>query len=332
MFYINKTNLQLFAAQMTTTSDLTIEMKTYYEKTLLQTAEPNLVHHQFGEKYPIPKNGGRKIEFRKFDDLPKNLTALTEGVTPDGKKMTVKNIEATVNQYGDYVTLTDVLELSAIDNVIVEATRKIGKQGGMTMDTVVRDIVHAGTNVQYADGSISGRSNVTADNKMTVDCIRRAVRTLKNANTDPRDDGYFVAIIHPDVAYDLMNDPAWEAVKVYDPEDWYRGEIGRIAGVRFVESTEAPIFVKAGANNAGDSQKQDVYSTLVLGAGAYGVVDVDGGGMEVIVKQKGSAGTADPLDQRSTIGWKATQTAVILNQDAMVRIETASTFNDHVAN
>lgn len=327
MFYINKTNLQLFAAQMTTTSDLTIEMKTYYEKTLLQTAEPNLVHHQFGEKYPIPKNGGRKIEFRKFDDLPKNLTALTEGVTPDGKKMTVKNIEATVNQYGDYVTLTDVLELSAIDNVIVEATRKIGKQGGMTMDTVVRDIVHAGTNVQYADGSINGRSNVTADNKMTVDCIRRAVRTLKNANTDPRDDGYFVAIIHPDVAYDLMNDPAWEAVKVYDPEDWYRGEIGRIAGVRFVESTEAPKFV-----NEGSSSSIDVYSTLVLGAGAYGVVDVDGGGMEVIVKQKGSAGTADPLDQRSTIGWKATQTAVILNQDAMVRIETASTFNDHVEN
>ena len=255
------------------------------------------------------------------------MTALTEGVTPNGKKMTVKNIEATVNQYGDYVTLTDVLELSAIDNVIVEATRKIGKQGGMTMDTVVRDIVHAGTNVQYADGSITGRANVTAANKMTVDCIRRAVRTLKNANTDPRDDGYFVAIIHPDVAYDLMNDPAWEAVKVYDPEDWYRGEIGRIAGVRFVESTEAPKFV-----NEGSGSSIDVYSTLVLGAGAYGVVDVDGGGMEVIVKQKGSAGTADPLDQRSTVGWKATQTAVILNQDAMVRIETASTFNDHVEN
>lgn len=327
MFYINKTNLQLFAAQMTTTSDLTIEMKTYYEKTLLQTAEPNLVHHQFGEKYSIPKNGGRKIEFRKFDDLPKNLTALTEGVTPDGKKMTVKSIEATVSQYGDYVTLTDVLELSAIDNVIVETTRKIGKQGGMTMDTVVRDIVHAGTNVQYADGSVEGRSNITADNKMTVDCVRRAVRALKNANVDPRDDGYFVSVIHPDVAYDLKRDPDWEAVKVYDPEDWYRGEIGRIEGVRFVESTEAPKFV-----NGGSGSSIDVYSTLVLGTGAYGVVDVEGGGMEVIVKQKGSAGTADPLNQRSTIGWKATQTAVILNQDAMVRIETASTFNDHVKN
>lgn len=327
MLYINKTNLQLFAAQMTTTSDLTIEMKTYYEKTLLQTAEPNLVHHQFGEKYSIPKNGGRKIEFRKFDDLPKNLTALTEGVTPDGKKMTVKSIEATVSQYGDYVTLTDVLELSAIDNVIVETTRKIGKQGGMTMDTVVRDIVHAGTNVQYADGSVEGRSNITADNKMTVDCVRRAVRALKNANVDPRDDGYFVSVIHPDVAYDLKRDPDWEAVKVYDPEDWYRGEIGRIEGVRFVESTEAPKFV-----NGGSGSSIDVYSTLVLGTGAYGVVDVEGGGMEVIVKQKGSAGTADPLNQRSTIGWKATQTAVILNQDAMVRIETASTFNDHVKN
>lgn len=327
MFDIQNVNLQRFAAQVTTTTDLTDEMKTYYEKMLLQTAEPNLVHHQFGELYSIPKNGGRIIEFRKFDDLPKNLTKLTEGVTPDGKKMSVKKIDATVGQYGDYVTLTDVLELSAIDNVIVEATRKIGKQGGMTMDTVVRDIVHAGTNVQYADGSVSGRNNLTSDNKMTVDCIRRAVRTLKNANADPRDDGYFVAVIHPDVAYDLTSDPAWEAVKQYDPEDWYRGEIGRIAGVRFVESTEAPKFV-----NEGSGSSVDVYSTLVIGAGAYGVVDVEGGGMEIIVKQKGSAGTADPLNQRSTVGWKATQTAVILNQDAMVRIETASTFNTHVAN
>lgn len=327
MIDIKNVNLQMFAQQVTTTNDLTLEMKTFYEKMLLQTAEPNLVHHQFGEKYPIPKNGGRKIEFRKFDDLPKNLTKLTEGVTPDGKKMTVKNIEATVGQYGDYVTLTDVLELSAIDNVIVEATRKIGKQGGITMDTVIRDIVHAGTNVQYADGTVDSRENLAATNKMSVDCIRRAVRTLKNANTDARDDGYFVAIIHPDVAYDLTSDPKWEAVKNYDPEDWYKGEIGRIAGVRFVESTEAPKFV-----NAAGSSSIDVYSTLIIGSGAYGVVEVEGGGMEILVKNKGSAGTADPLDQRSTVGWKATQTAVILNQDAMVRIETASTFNDHVKN
>lgn len=332
MFDIKSVNLQLFAAQMTTTTDLTDEMKTFYEKMLLQSAEPNLVHHQFGEKYPIPKNGGRTIEFRKFDDLPKNLTKLTEGVTPDGKKMAVNKIEATVGQYGDYVTLTDVLELSAIDNVIVEATRKIGKQGGMTMDTVVRTVLNAGTNVQYFDGSVASRDALTGDNKMTVDCIRRAVRTLKNANAEPREDGYYVAIIHPDVAYDLTSDPKWEAVKVYDPEDWYCGEIGRIAGVRFVESTEAEKFIKSGANNEGDSQKQDVYSTLLIGAGAYGVVDVEGANMEILVKNKGSAGTADPLDQRSTVGWKATQTAIILNQDAMVRIETASSFNDHVAN
>lgn len=332
MFEIKKVNLQIFAQQITTTADLTDEMKTYYEKMLLETAEPNLVHHQFGEKYSIPKNGGRVIEFRKFDDLPKNLTALTEGVTPDGKKLKVGKIEATVAQYGDYVTLTDVLMLSAIDNNIVVATKKIGKQGGMTMDTVVRNVVHAGTNVQYYDESVNSRDAISDSMKLNVDCIRRAVRTLKAANADPREDNYFVGIIHPHVSYDLMSDPAWEAVKNYDPEDWYRGEIGRIAGVRFVESTEAPIFVKAGANNAGDSQKQDVYSTLIIGADAYGVVDVAGGGIEILVKQLGSAGSADPLDQRSTVGWKATQTAVILNQDAMVRIETASTTNKHAAN
>lgn len=326
MFDINKTNLQLFSAQMTTTTDLTDEMKTYYEKLLLQTAEPNLVHHQFGEKYPIPRHGGRTIEFRKFDDLPKNLTQLEEGVTPTGKKLNVGTITAEVGQYGDFVTLTDVLELSAIDDVIVEATRKNGKQGGETMDTVIRNVIHAGTNVQYGDGSVSSRSAVTSSMKLTVDMIRRAVRALRNANADPYDESY-VGIIHPDVAYDLMSDEKWVNVKTYsDPEGIYRGEIGKIENVRFVWTTEAPKFVNAGADGV------DVYSTLIIGAGAYGVVDVEGGGMEIIVKQKGSAGSADPLNQRSTVGWKATQTAVILNQDAMVRIETASTYNDHVAN
>lgn len=328
-FRMTSADLQRFAepnTNVTTDSGLTAEMKTYYDKTLLETAEPNLVHNQFGVQKPIPKGNGKVIEFRCFDDLPKKTTELVEGVTPDGKKLNVTSITAEVSQYGDYVAVSDMLNLAAIDPVIAQATRKIAKQAGMTLDTLTRDVLAAGTNVQYAEGQVASRTALTASHKLTIDAIRRAVRTLKNNNIDPYD-GSYVAIIHPDVAYDLMSDPKWVNVKTYsDPEGIYRGEIGKIENVRFVESTEAKKFVSAGA------ESRDVYATLVIGDGAYGVTEISGGGLQTFVKPLGSAGTADPLDQRSTIGWKATHVAKILDQKAMVRIETACTFNDHVEN
>lgn len=321
-------NLTRFDANLNTNvtgdSNLSAEMKTYYDTTLLETAEANLVHNQFGMKKPIPKNRGKTIEFRCFDDLPKKTDKLTEGVTPDGKKLKVTSLTADVGQYGDYVAVSDMLDMTAIDPIIVQATKKIGKQAGMTLDTLTRDALAAGTQVQYAEGQVTARNQVAATHKMTIDAVRRAVRTLKNNNIDPFDTSY-VGIIHPDVAYDLMSDPKWVNVKTYsDPEGIYLGEIGKIENVRFVETTEAKKFVSEGADSV------DVYSTLIIGDGAYGVTEIEGGGLETIIKPLGAGN--DPLNQRATIGWKATHVAKILNEKAMVRIETASTFNDHVAN
>ena len=285
-------NLQLFAnmnTQTTGTTTLSDEMKTYYSDYLIDNAVPKLVHDQFGQKHPIPKNGGKTIEFRKYSPLPKLLTPLTEGVTPDGQSLTVTTIEATIDQYGGYVTISDMLQLTAIDNNMVQATKLLGNQAGASLDTITREVLNGGTNVVYA-GGVASRSALTADSKLTVDDIKKAVRALKNQNAEKIGDS-FVAIIHPDVTYDLTNDPAWQAVKDYDPKDWYEGEIGKIAGVRFVETTEAKIF------------EGGVYSTLILGDNAYGVTEVEGGGLQHIVKQLGSAGTADALDQRATVGY-----------------------------
>lgn len=322
-------NLHLFDGNPNTnaTGELTEEMKTYYDTTLLETAEKNLVHDQFGMKKPIPKGRGKAIEFRCFDDLPKKTDKLTEGVTPDGQKLEVTSLTAEVGQYGGYVTVSDVLDMTAIDPVIVQATKKIAKQGGETLDTLTRDVLAAGTQVQYAEGQVNMRNQLTQEHKLTVDAVRRAVRTLKNNNIDPYDECY-VGIIHPDAAYDLMSDEKWVNVKSYsDPEGIYKGEIGKIENVRFVETTEAKKWV-----NEGSGSSVDVYSTLIIGDGAYGVTEIEGGGMEVIVKQLGSGGASDPLNQRSTIGWKATHVAKILNEKAMVRIETGCTFNDHTEN
>jgi N4-gp56 family major capsid protein len=318
-----KYNLQLFAemnTNVTTSSGLTDEMKTYYSDYLIDNAIPKLVHDQFGQKHPIPKDGGKTIEFRKYSPLPKLTTPITEGVTPDGQSLTMTKIEATVAQYGGYVTLSDVLLLTAIDNNLVQATKLLGAQAGATLDTITREVLNGGTNVIFSGGA-PDRKTLAEGNFLTVDDVKKAVHTLKNQNAE-KINGSWVGIIHPDVAYDLTNDPAWKDVKTYsDPSDIYEGEIGKLYGVRFVETTEAKIWENAGANNA------SVYSTLILGDNAYGVTEVTGGGLQHIVKQLGSAGTGDPLDQRATAGWKATKVAERLVENYMVRIESVSTFN-----
>ena len=200
-------DLQLFATAGNTTgsnttgNDLSTEMKTYYSDYLIDMAGPLLVHDQFGQKHPIPKNGGKTIEFRKYSPLAKATTALTEGVTPDGQALDVSAITATVDQYGGWIQLPDMLLLTAIDNNMIQATQLLGDQAGRTLDTVTREVLNGGTNVQYYDGSVASRATLTGSNKLTVDCIFRAVRALKVQNAKPID-GSFVGIIHPDVADD----------------------------------------------------------------------------------------------------------------------------------
>ena len=317
-----KYNLQLFANPNTNTTaseGLSDEMKTYYSDYLIDNAQPELVHDQFGQKHPIPKNGGKKIEFRKFLPFAKATTPIQEGVTPDGQSLSVTKIEATVDQYGAYVTLSDIVQLTAIDNTLLETTKLLGSQAGMTLDTITREVINGGTSVIFAGGK-EGRASLDETCKLTVDDIYKAARFLKTQNA-PKIDGSYVAIIHPDVAYDLMRDDEWIDVHKYsETKEIFEGEIGKIAGVRFVETTEAKIFADGGKDG------RDVYSTLVLGANAYGVTELTGGGLQHIVKQLGSGGTADPLNQRGTAGWKATKVAEILVENYMTRIESCSTF------
>lgn len=305
----------------TSGNNLAPEIKTYYSDYLIQLAEAQLVHDQFGQKRNIPSGNGKSIEFRQFTPLSKITDALVEGVTPEGQALDTSTITATVKQYGGYVIITDILDLAAIDNIKTEAVQLIGSQAGRSLDTVVREILNGGTNVQYHEGERASRAAITAADTLTVKAVRAAVRTLKRQNAETID-GSFVGIIHPDVAFDLMSDPAWvEWHKYTDNNAMFTNEIGKIANVRFVETTEAKIFEKAGSTNL------NIYSTLIIAKNAYGTTNIEGGGLELITKQKGSAGTADPLDQRSTVGWKATKTAERLVEDYMVRIETACSYS-----
>ena len=391
---------------------LTEEMKTYYSDYLIDNAEPALVYDKFAQKVNIPRGNGKTIQFRKYNPLPTLTTSIVEGVTPTGQKIDMNTVNATVAQYGGYVEFSDFLLMSAIDNNLCMATKLLGAQAGRTLDAITREVVCGGTNVQYADGQVSARHLLSGNNEnpedncyLTVSAIKRAVRFLKNQNAE-KIDGSYIAIIHPDCAYDLMNDPNWKFPHQYaTPENIYEGEIGKIEGVRFIESTEAKVFnskpivpggimtvaldvVDSSAVNftctvpvetnalmgkeitiggkkciisanttstlmlqnaadgtlanvtcyagdvigAGDcgANGEDVYATLVFGDNAYGTTSIEGGGLEHIVKQLGSSGADDPLNQRATVGWKASKVSVRLCEAFMVRIETvASAYYDN---
>ncbi len=386
---------------------LTPEMRTYYADYLVDNAEPALVHDRFAQKHTIPKGNGKSVQFRKYDPLPKLSEPIAEGITPSGQTINMGIVNATVAQYGGYVELTDLLLMTAIDNNLCMATKLLGSQAGRTLDTISREVLVGGTNVQYAEGQVSSRAQLAGgkaegeNHYLTVDAVRRAVRFLKNQNAE-KIDGAYVAIIHPDCAYDLMSDPNWKYPHQYtDPSAIFEGEIGKIEGVRFIESTEAKVFhaddlasnardltvasstsasntvtfntsaaVKTGelvgrqviiggnkyyvssntasslnlvtdaASNipasvscsSGDiiypgeagSEGRDVYATLIFGENAYGTTSLADGGLEHIVKQLGSAGSSDPLNQRATVGWKATKVTVRLVEAFMIRLETTA--------
>ena len=314
-----------YADSYTSVQDLSPEMKTFYDKNLIRLAEPELVHDQFGQKRPIPGGNGKTIEFRKFNALPSvpSDRLLTEGITPNGQFYGVTAITATVEQYGGYITLSDMLNLTAYDNNMQEVMKLLASQAGQVSDKITRDILAEGTNVSYA-GNATGRvddtgvTGLTSSDVLTIEDIKKAVRKLKRVNAKTIN-GNFVAIVHPDVAYDLMEDSEWIDANHYaGSQKIFNGEIGKMYGVRFVETTMAKIWVTTGG--------LPVYNTLVLAENAFGVTSINNGGIETIVKQLGSGGTADPLNQRSTVGWKLNKVAKILEQSYMVRIESAASF------
>ena len=300
---------------MTTSSALSAGMQTYYNRELLRTFEPNLVHLQFGDEHRMPPHSGLVMNMRKLIPLETNTKALSEGDPGESVMLAETEVTVQLQQYGEYARCTDKLDLTHLDMDIMRRTKLFGDAGARSIDAVVREELAKCANVIYAGGKAS-RAELTAADKLTSRELRKAVKTLKK-NHAQTFGGYFVAIIGPDTMYDLQEDEAFVKVSQYqDKENIYTGEVGRLFGVRLVETTEAKIFEGAGASGA------DVASVIVLGQYAYGVTSLKGAKPRVIVKPAGSAGTADPLDQISTVGWKMDGFgAKLLQPEYAVRIE-----------
>lgn len=312
---------------LVTTGDagLAPEMKVYYDRRLLTRALPILLHSKFAQKRGIPKRGGKTIEFRKFATLGVAKTPLTEGVPPAGKSLEVTNITATVEQFGDFVAFSDLVATTTIDPLLEETTDLLAEEAGETIDELVRDELVNGTNVIYSDvgviGANNSRDDLASGDEMSVELIRQAVLTLQVNRAKPVN-GAYQAIIHPRTAHDIQSTQEWLDAQIAGERTGrvQDGSLGMLYGVKFWVSDKAYVDETGGAAGI------PAYVSIFMGANAYGIVDLAGHNLQTVFKPLGSAGSADPLNQSGSMGWKITFTTRILDDANIVRVEhTVST-------
>lgn len=311
----------------TTRTQIELEVDAFYDRSLLDRAVPSLLHNRFAQIRDIPANSGTNlVRFRRYGSLTATTTALSEGVTPSGSQLSVTDVTATVLQYGDYVTLTDKVLRDTYDPILTETADILGEQAGDSLDQLCRNVLVAGASEQYAS-TASSVATVAAGMKLDRAEVKEAVRTLKGNNAKPvtsmvdSSTGYnttpinraYIGIVHPSTTYDLDDATGWIPVEKYaNKSDVMPDEIGSLGGVRFLESSNAYTI--------GGTLVTTVYGSLIFGQNAYAQTRISGNALRNIVKPLGSAGSADPLDQRTTSGWKASYVAKVLNANYIVVI------------
>lgn len=326
---------------MTTTvyGDITPRTAAYAEKELLKRGIPYLVLEKFGQSKALPSNSTKVIKFRRYNALPNTPVALVEGVTPTSRQLTVTDVTATLQQYGDLVTISDVIIDTHEDATLNEAIDVLGEQAAQMIEKMRFGIIKATTNVAYANGAAITDVNTA----LTTDIQRRAVRALKRQNarqittiirstpsygTENVAPGY-VALIHPDLEGDVRKMTNFTPAEKYGSITHWENELGKVDDVRYVSSTIfEPTADAGGAKGAMLSTtgtSADVYPVLYLGKDAYGIVALKGmyALTPMVVNPKPS--DSDPLAQRGHVSWKAMQTAVVLNDAWMIKVLVAAT-------
>ena len=305
----------------TTSAGLSAEMKEYYDRTLLERMTPNMPFLKYGQKRPIPKNAGKTISFRKFNSLEPATTPLTEGQPPVAKDLSVTEITASLKQYGDVVEVTDVLETTAIDPIITETVEIEGEQAGETLNIVTKNELLNTTSVYNVGGGVD-EDAITANDVLTADDVLKVQTILKRSNIKPVSGRYYLWFLSPEQAADIMRDPLWRDVSKYgnDAKNIEDGELGRLYSFKFIDTSMIdPIENASGV---------EIHSGLAFGKNAYGITDVENGSKpKTIIKpcKDDDSDKSDPLNQKSTIGWKALFTPVRLNDLGLIRVNSAAT-------
>lgn len=294
----------------------------WYHRKLLEVMKGILIYDNFAQKRSMPAHNGKTVQFRKWTPWGANITPLTEGEVPNGLELAQTDLTATIDQYGDFTTVSDMLDLTALDPVANDAMGLLGMRAAETIDALnIKEMKNA-SNVVYAS-TAAAVTDITAAMKLTSLELRKAVRDLKKRKAKPfmrNGRPFYYAIVTPDSTFDLQSDANWLAVAQYQAgEKIENGEIGKLFGVVIIEASNPVKWAGGGAG----TPAADVYGTPVFGQNFYGNVSIDGkDNTQIYVKPAGSAGTADPLNQFSTIGYKIMAYCVkILDQSAGVMIK-----------
>ena len=311
------------------------ELKTFYDTELLENARAELFYAQFAKKQPLPKNHGKTVEWRKFNTFAR-ATQLQEGVIPTGQKFGMSSKTGSINQYGTFTAISDILEMRAYDPIIMAATEEMGASAAETQEVLIRDGLLINTNVLYCDNITVATGDVVDTpttpgameatsitmSLLTPDMVAKAV-TLMKKNRVPTIKGKYYMVIHPSVAYDLRKSDDWvEAHKYAATSEIFNGEIGELHGCRFIENTFAPVLDGQYKNKAGTK----TYASYMFGKDGFGIIDPAGGALEMIVKDKSQVG--GPLNQFSTVGYKfETNGATMLYTERVLRIMSCSSYS-----
>ncbi len=307
-------------------------------KELIDILKQKLLWYKTAKVHPVPKGSNSKtVVFRGFNRLSLALTPLNEGITPAGQSLTMNSVTAVLSQYGDFTTITDIAEFLYDRSMIKDASEVLGVQSSETIDTVIMNVVAAGTNVIYGDGTVTTRATILLNMKLTSALITRDIRFLERNNVEkfgpmPMIGSAYALVGHPDVMYDLRNDSAFVAAINYssptpsnpDRGDLFTGELGYWMGARIVSTTLSPVYAAAGASS------QNIYGVLCFGKGFYAVSEFTGG-LRTYIHTGGVQDTSDPLEQRSTVGWKWEGVAAILDNNRGVRNEVSATYSGTTA-
>ncbi len=327
-------DLQLFAAtvvpenaatnMMTSGSgDISGAFQKANDAKFVEIHKAALVFDQYVGSTNIPAHSGSTARFPKKVRIAVKNTKLAEGKTPDPSKISLSFVTGQVEQHGDYVMFTDVALGTSIYDLMGVAREAQAYQSAEIKNALLRDDILADPEVATAYGESGGTaataaSAITANHKLTVAVVKKLVATMKRNNIRPAVGGDYVMFIHPDQWYDLTNDEDYKAMHQYaDPTPLQTGEIGRVSGCRFVE-TSTVLVTKDGASSAG------VYHAIMMGADAVDQIKLAEGGIKTIGKGLGSGGTADPLDQRATVGWKMAYGAKVKDPLAVIEVMTGS--------
>ena len=336
--------------------DVSPRTAAYVVKELLKRAMPYMVIERFGQAYPIPLNSTRTAKFRRYFlsgatgsagngvatspfFTPLSMTPLVEGVTPSGLKLAFQDYTVQLNQYGDYIQISDVVEDTHEDPILSEATQILSESAAQTFEAVRYNVLKAGTNVFWTNGGVRTAVNTTitlalqrqittAMTRQNAKPITSILSSSTNYRTEPVE-AAFIGLIHPDMETDVRNIAGFIPTKQYGTVTPYENEIGAVERVRYLISTVFTPFPDAGgakgAMRSTSGTNADVYPMLFIARDAFGIVPLRGRDSltPMVVNPKPAAG--DPLGQRGSVGWKAWQAAVILQDAFMVRCESAAT-------